>query len=128
MKVRGIRGATTADANTQEAIVGATTELLKELVARNDIDVDDVAAAMFTATTDLNAEFPAMAARLGLGWTDVALMCSQEMQVPDGQPRSIRVMVLVNTDKPASALANVYLKDAVNLRKRDTDNDGRNAN
>ena len=126
--MRGIRGATTADANTQEAIVGATTELLKELVARNDIDVDDVAAAMFTATTDLNAEFPAMAARLGLGWTDVALMCSQEMQVPDGQPRSIRVMVLVNTDKPASALANVYLKDAVNLRKRDTDNDGRNAN
>ena len=127
MKVRGIRGATTADANTKEAILDATGEMLMELVAKNDLQVDDVAAATFTATSDLNAEFPATAARLRLGWTDVALMSAQDMQVPDGQQRCIRVLVLVNTDKPASELVNVYLKDAVNLRRRDTDNDGRGA-
>jgi chorismate mutase len=128
MKVRGIRGATTADANTQDAIVDATAELLTEIVARNDFEIDDIAAANFTATTDLNAEFPAMAARVRLGWTDVALMCAQEMQVPNGQSRSIRVMILVNTDKQAKELHNVYLKGAVNMRRRNTDNDGRTTN
>ncbi len=128
MKVRGIRGATTADSNTKEAIVEATTELLTELVGRNDIDADDVAAVTFTATTDLDAEFPAVAARLGLGWTNVALMCAQEMQVPDGQPRTIRVMILLNTDKDAGELENVYLRDAVDLRLRGSESDGRSAN
>ena len=128
MKVRGIRGATTAESNRKEAIVEATTELLKELVGRNDIDANDVAAVTFTATTDLDAEFPAVAARVGLGWTNVALMCSQEMQVPDGQPRTIRVMILLNTDKAAGELENVYLRDAVDLRLRGSDSDGRSAN
>ena len=125
MKVRGIRGATTADSNTKEAIIEATAELLTELVVRNSIDADDVAAVTFTATTDLDAEYPAVAARLGLGWTNVALMCSQEMLVPDGQPKSIRVMILVNTHKAASELENVYLRDAVNLRLRGSESDGR---
>ena len=128
MKVRGIRGATTAESNRKEAIVEATTELLKELVGRNDIDANDVAAVTFTATTDLDAEFPAVAARVGLGWTNVALMCAQEMQVPDGQPRTIRVMILLNTDKAAGELENVYLRDAVDLRLRGSDSDGRSAN
>ena len=128
MKVRGIRGATTADSNTKEAIIEATAELLTELVVRNSIDADDVAAVTFTATTDLDAEYPAVAARLGLGWTNVALMCSQEMLVPDGQPKSIRVMILVNTHKAASELENVYLRDAVNLRLRGSESDGRSAN
>ena len=128
MKVRGIRGATTASSNTKESIVDATTELLTELVARNHIVGDDVAAVTFTATTDLDAEFPAVAARLGLGWTNVALMCSQEMKVPDGQPRTIRVMILLNTDKDAGELENVYLRDAVDLRLRGSESDGRSAN
>lgn len=130
MKVRGIRGATTANSNTKESIVEATTELLTELVARNEIDADDVAAVTFTATTDLNAEFPAVAARLGLGWTNVALMCAQEMQVPDGQPRTIRVMILLNTDKDAAELENVYLRDAADLRLRgsERERDRRSAN
>ena len=128
MKVRGIRGATTAGSNTKEAIVEATTELLTELVGRNDIDADDVAAVTFTATKDLNAEFPAVAARLGLGWTEVALMSAQEMQVPDGQPRTVRVMILLNTDKDPGELENVYLRDAVNLRLRGSKSDGRSAN
>ncbi len=130
MKVRGIRGATTASSNTKESIVDATTELLTELVARNEIAADDVAAVTFTATTDLDAEFPAVAARLGLGWTNVALMCAQEMQVPDGQPRTIRVMILLNTDKDAAELENVYLRDAVGLRQRGSEGerDRRSAN
>ena len=128
MKVRGIRGATTAGSNTKEAIVEATTELLTELVGRNDIDANDVAAVTFTATKDLNAEFPAVAARLGLGWTEVALMTAQEMQVPDGQPRTVRVMILLNTDKDPGELENVYLRDAVNLRLRGSKSDGRSAN
>ena len=78
---------------------------------------DDVAAAFFTTTHDLNAEFPAVAARLS-GWTQIALMCGHDMNVPDDQPMCIRVMVLLNTDKRADQLNNVYLKDAVNLRAR----------
>ncbi len=119
-KLRGLRGATTADANTRSAIVSATSELLAELVSRNDLDLDDVAAAFFTTTQDLNAEFPAVAARL-LGWTQIALMCGHEMAVPDAQPMCIRVMVLINTDKRAAELDNVYLRQAVNLRARGVD-------
>ena len=119
-KLRGLRGATTADANTRSAIVSATSELLAELVSRNDLDLDDVAAAFFTTTRDLNAEFPAVAARK-LGWTQVALMCGHEMAVPDAQPMCIRVMVLLNTDKRPDQLDNVYLRQAVNLRARGVD-------
>ena len=114
-KVRGIRGATTADENTKEAIVEATGELLERLIEANSIETDDVAAAIFTTTTDLDAEFPAVAARR-LGWTYVALMCSHEMSVPDAQTHCIRALVLVNTDKAAEELSNIYLRGAANLR------------
>jgi len=129
-KIRGFRGATTADNNTKEAIVDATREMLEALVAANDINVDDVASATFSTTRDLNAEFPAVAARKHLGWNYVALMNSHEMDVPDAQPNCIRVMVLVNTDKPAKDITNVYLKGAAHLRKRgvdETGNTGRSA-
>ena len=119
-KLRGLRGATTADENTKEAMLSATSEMLAELVSRNDLDLDDVAAAFFTTTRDLNAEFPAVAARQ-VGWTRVALMCGHEMDVPDGQPMCIRVLVLVNTDMTPDQLENVYLRDAVNLRNRGVD-------
>ena len=109
-KTRGFRGATTADDNTKEAIVAA-----------NDIEVDDIASATFSTTRDLNAEFPAVAARKHLGWNYVALMNSHEMDVPDAQPNCIRVMVLVNTDKEAKEINNVYLKGAVHLRQRGVD-------
>ena len=115
--VRGVRGATTADANTKQSILHATTEMLTELVEANGIEVDDIAAAHFTTTQDLNAEFPAVAARL-MGWEYVALMCGHEMAVPDAQPRCIRVMVLVNTNKSPGELRNVYLREAINLRDR----------
>ena len=116
-KVRGIRGATTAEENTGQAILKATGELLQELVRANDVDSEDVAAVIFTTTPDLNAEFPAQAARR-LGWTDVALMCGHEMAVPDGLPSCIRILMLVNTEKSQKDLEHVYLKGAKNLRSR----------
>ena len=116
-KVRGIRGATTAESNTKESILEATGELLTRLVEANDLDLDDVAAAHFTTTNDLNAEFPAVAAR-HMGWNDIALMCGHEMAVPDAQTQCIRVLVLVNTEKSPQELSNVYLRGAVNLKAR----------
>ena len=116
-KVRGIRGATTADHNTKKAILDATTELLQRLIEANDIDPDDVAGVFFSTTPDLNADFPAVAAR-NLGWQFVALMCGHEMAVPNGQPRCIRTMLLVNTKRGQREINNVYLKEAINLRAR----------
>ena len=116
-KVRGIRGATTADDNTRESILEATTDLLERLIQANDIDPDDVAAAFFTATQDLNAEFPALAARR-LGWDYVALMCAHEMAVPGAPARCIRALVLVNTTRAAEELQNVYVRGARHLRSR----------
>ena len=116
-RIRGIRGATTSHDNTKEAILGATRELLEELVSANDIQVEDLAAAFFTTTEDLNAEFPAQAARQ-VGWKHVALLDGHEMKVPDAIAKCIRVLVLVNTDKAPEELNHVYLKGASNLRAR----------
>lgn len=113
---RGVRGATTAVANDREAILEATSELLRRLVERNQITPDDIAAAFFTVSDDLNAEYPALAARQ-LGWTETALMCAREIPVPTTVvPRCIRVLLLINTEKPASQMRHVYLRQAVALR------------
>ena len=115
--VRAIRGATTARENTKESILESTRELLEEIVKVNDLQQEGIISAFFTTTQDLNAEFPPVAARK-LGWVNVALMCSHEMLVPDAQVKCIRVMVHFNTDKSADEVVNVYLREAVNLRKR----------
>lgn len=117
MVVRAIRGATTAQENTKESILATTKELLEAIVRANDLHLDDIISAFFTTTQDLNAEFPPVAARK-LGWVNVGLMCSHEMLVPDAQGKCIRVMVHFNTDKSADEISNVYLREAVNLRKR----------
>ena len=115
MPVRGIRGATTASANTAEAINEATGELLNELVGLNGIDPLDIACAFFTTTTDLDAEFPAHAARR-LGWTQVALLCGHDMNVTQANPRAvpkcIRVLILYNTPRPQTAMRFAYLRGA----------------
>ena len=115
MPVRGIRGATTATANTAEAIVEATDELLKELIRANDLDSSEICFAFFTTTHDLTAEFPAFAARR-LGWVDVPLLCSHDMDVrlpnPRGVPMCIRILLLYNTESPQSAMRAVYLRGA----------------
>ena len=115
MWCRGIRGATTVEANDREEILRATRELLQKLVAANGFALDDVASAYFTTTPDLNAEFPAVAARQ-LGWTDVALLCGHEMNVPGSLQRVIRVLLHVNTEKSTQEIVHVYLGEAVGLR------------
>ena len=116
----GLRGATTADSNTQAAILEATEELFKELVAANGLAESDVAAVFFTVTADLNAEWPPVALRVRMGWEHTALMTSLEMAVPGGRDRVIRTMLLVNTERSKEELVHVYLKGAKNLRVRGT--------
>ena len=115
MPVRGIRGATTAEVNTAEAITGATEELLLELTRINDLDKGEVCFAYFTTTHDLTAEFPAYAARR-LGWLEVPLLCGHDMDVqlpnPRGVPMCIRILLLYNTPKPQSAMRFAYLRGA----------------
>ena len=119
MPVRGIRGATTAAENRSEAIVEATTELLAELVRLNDLDRDEICFAYFTTTLDLNAEFPALAARR-MGWIGVPLLCGNDMVVPRPNPRSvpmcIRILLLYNTDRAQSEMKSAYLRGAQAIR------------
>ena len=115
MPVRGIRGATTAEVNSAEAITEATQELLVELTRLNDLDKDEICFAYFTTTHDLTAEFPAYAARR-LGWLEVPLLCGHDMDVPLPNPRAvpmcIRILLLYNTAKPQSAMRFAYLRGA----------------
>ncbi len=116
MSVRGLRGATTVDHNTQTAILNGTRELLETLLADNQIALDDIASIFFSATPDLNAEFPAKAARqMGMMYTP--LLCLNEMPIPDSLSRCIRVLILVNTSKSQAELKPVYLRKAVVLRQ-----------
>jgi chorismate mutase len=112
---RGIRGATTAAANTREAILEATRDMLARLIEANDLCPDDIASAIFSTTPDLNAEFPAVAAR-ELGWLDTALFCTHEMAVPGSLPRCIRVLIHWNTTRRADEIVHVYIREASTLR------------
>jgi chorismate mutase len=117
--VRGIRGATTADSNTAEAIVEATQELLEELVKLNELDAEEVAFCHLTTTPDLNAEFPALGARR-LGWVDVPLLCGHDMNVPLPNPRAvprcIRILLLYNTPKRQAEMRHAYLRGAAAIK------------
>jgi len=115
MLVRGVRGATTVEANSVEAILEATRELLAAMLKANETDVEYIASAFFSTTVDLNAEFPAVAAR-DLGWSNVALMCGHEMNKPGGLPMCLRILLHVNTDKPARDIKHIYLRGARVLR------------
>ncbi len=115
MPVRGIRGATVAAENTRDSILDATRELLLALIDANGIAPDDVASAWFTTSPDLDADYPALAAR-ELGWCDVALLCAHEMAVPHGLPRCVRILIHLNTDLPPQAIKHIYLGEAASLR------------
>jgi chorismate mutase len=115
MLCRGVRGATTADANTRDDILTATRQLLALMIRLNGMEPGDVASAVFSLTRDLDAEFPALAARQ-LGWLDVPLLCTYEVDVPGSLRRCVRVLVHWNTDKPQNAIQHVYIKDAKRLR------------
>jgi len=112
---RGIRGATTCDENTRESILEATRELLQRMITANGIHTEDIASAIFSTTSDLTAEFPAVAAR-ELGWLDTALLCTHEMAVPGSLQRCIRVLVHWNTPRRADEIMHVYIRGARTLR------------
>jgi chorismate mutase len=113
VKLRALRGAITVERNEPEAILSATTELVTAVMERNGLSPDDVVSCIFTCTDDLNAEFPAVAARR-MGLSTVPLLCAREIDVPGSLPRVIRVMVHCYADGPAR---HVYLRDAVSLRR-----------
>ena len=113
--LRGIRGATTAISNEPEAIRSATKNLLVALTKANALTPNDIAAVIFSSTPDLNAAFPATAAR-ELGWSEVPLFGTQEVECPTGIPLCIRVLILLNTDKSQHEIQAVYQGGAVVLR------------
>jgi chorismate mutase len=115
MLVRGIRGATTVDENAREDIISRTREMLEALIRRNNIQVEDVVSAIFSVTDDVNAEFPAVAAR-ELGWMYTPLMCTREIPVPGSLKKCIRVLIHVNTEKQQHEIIHVYLYGAEKLR------------
>ena len=115
MYCRGIRGATTVDYNDREEILVATTELLRLMVLENNVLVEDIASASFTLTDDLDAVFPAQAARQ-IGWNEVPLICMREIPVPNSLDKCIRVLLLVNTTCSASEVQHIYMRKAVSLR------------
>ena len=115
MLCRGVRGATTIENNTRDDVLQATQQLLALMIRRNEIVADDVASATFTVTSDVNAEFPALAARQ-LGWREVPLLCGYEIDVPGSLKKCIRIMLHWNTDKGQQEIEHVYIRDAVKLR------------
>lgn len=110
-----IRGATTVDENTVASLTPRVQEMLLEILKRNDVEHDDVVSALFTATVDLDAAFPATAAR-GVGFGDIPLICASEIAVPNSTPLCVRVMLHVYSDRPRSAVRHVYLHGAQGLR------------
>ncbi|MCO6453461.1 MAG: chorismate mutase [Caldilineales bacterium] len=115
MVCRGVRGATTVQSNSRDEILRETRRLLALMIRLNGIEPDDVASAIFTTTADVNAEYPALAARQ-LGWLDAALLCGHEMAVPNGLERCIRILVHWNTTLLPKEIKHVYVGEAVKLR------------
>src|SRR3954464_3063068 len=114
MKLRALRGATTVEKNEADAILEGTEELVREVMKRNDLHPDDLVSCIFTCTTDLNAEFPAVAARR-IGLSSVPLLCAREMEVPGSLPRVIRLMLHCYANEDTEP-QHVYLREAVALR------------
>ena len=116
MTSRGIRGAITVNANTKEEIRLATVELLNEMLLKNEIKTDDISFAIFTLTSDLNADFPAKYARLDCGFNLIPMMCYQELDVPNSLKMCLRILLNVNTNKSQDKIKHIYLKGASILR------------
>jgi len=113
--VRAVRGAVQVAGDDRAEILAGTTDLVTEVMTRNELTTDDVISVIFTATPDLTAEFPALAARK-LGFQEVPLLCASELSVPGAMPRVVRLMMHVETSKPRSAIQHVYLRGAAALR------------
>ena len=116
MAVRAVRGATQLDEDTREHMLDRVAELVTDVMAANDLDVDDFISIIFTATSDLVSEFPAYAARQ-LGFSDVPLVCARELEIEGSMPRVVRLMAHIETDLPRADVTHVYLHGAANLRR-----------
>jgi chorismate mutase len=115
MRLRALRGAITVAENEAGAILAATDELVREVMERNTLRADDVVSCIFTCTEDLDAEFPAVAARR-IGLSAVPLLCAREIDVPGALPRVIRLLVHCYAD-PQTPAHHVYLREAASLRQ-----------
>lgn len=115
MRTRGIRGATQVASNSQEDIHKGVVELVKAMLEVNSVDTDELISIIFTATIDLDAQFPAAAARaLELG--NIPLLCSVEINVPNSLPRVVRVLMHINSDKELNEIKHIYQHGAIALR------------
>ena len=123
---RGVRGAVPVRANTPDEILRAADRLLRRLIEKNGINQDDVTSVIFTTTKDVNAEYPAIAARK-LGWRGVAMLCGHEMEVPHGLQACLRILIHWNTDKSQQDIVHVYLEEARSLRPDMFDQEGEKA-
>jgi chorismate mutase len=115
MNVRAIRGATTVENNDSVEIIDETKKLLNEIIKKNSIEIEDVVSVIFTMTDDLNASFPAIAARQ-IGWSDIPLMCMRELDIENSLEKCIRVMFHINTNLNRDEIKHVYLNNAKVLR------------
>jgi chorismate mutase len=116
MASRGIRGATTVNENTEEAIIKATKLVLEEMIKENNVQPEDVSHVFISATKDLNAVFPARALRKFDGWTYVPIMCMAEIDVEQSLKSCIRIMMVVNTERKQEEMRHVFHNEAVTLR------------
>ncbi|WP_064091030.1 chorismate mutase [Rossellomorea aquimaris] len=114
--IRGIRGATTVDVDSEKEILHSTNELLKEMILHNKIKAEEVASVFISATNDLTSSFPAKALRKFDEWKYVPVMCMQELDVPNGLSRCIRIMIHYNTSTPQREIQHIYMKRAISLR------------
>jgi len=113
--VRAVRGATQLVTDTREEMLDRVAEMVTEVMASNRLEVDDFISVIFTATSDLVAEFPAYAARR-LGFGEIPLLCARELEIEGSMPRVVRMMAHVETDLPRSDITHVYLHGAATLR------------
>ena len=116
MRVRAIRGATQLEEDSREHMLERVAEMVTDVMAVNDLTIDDFISIIFTATSDLESEFPAYAARR-LGFDDVPLICARELEVDGSMPRVVRMMAHVETHLSRSEVTHVYLHGAANLRR-----------
>jgi len=116
MPVRGLRGAITVEENTKQEILAATKQLLSSMLQENEVQIEEIASVIFSVTKDLNAEFPAAAAR-EMGWNNLPLLCTYEIDIPGSLPKCIRILIHLNTEKSQSQIKHIYLKEATTLRR-----------
>ena len=114
--IRGLRGATTIESDKQELVWDETAKLVREVVAANNVDVDDIASIIISTTPDITSAFPARSVRLMEGWQYVPVMCMHEMDVPNALPLCIRVLIHANVEVSQKDVKHLYLNEAIKLR------------